>query len=83
MGTVLLDTETLARTGRLFACPSFLTGSARVLDLAATFDRYNEDLTPEEADSLALWSDWAAVGDDLRVALSEFAKKEDTANLPT
>jgi hypothetical protein len=75
MGTALLDTELLTRTGRLFTCPSFLTGFARVFDLAATFDRYNEDLTPEEADSLALWSDWAAVGDDLRVALSEFAKE--------
>lgn len=78
MGTALLDTELLTRTGRLFACPSFLTGFARVLDLAATFDRYNENLTPEEADSLALQSDWAAVGDDLRTALSEFAKQEET-----
>jgi len=59
----------------LFACPSFLTGFSRVLDLGATFDRYNEDRTPEEADFLALWSDWAAVGDDLRAALSEFDGK--------
>lgn len=75
MGTTLLDTEPLTRTGRLFACPSFLTGFSRLLDLGATFDRYNENRTPEEVDFLALWSDWAAVGDDIQAALNEFAKE--------
>lgn len=81
MGTSALDRDLLARTGRLFAHPSFLTGFSRVLDLGATFERYNEDRTPEEADFLALWSDWAAVGDDIQAALNEFAKGGEASRL--
>lgn len=55
----------------LFARPSFLSGAARTLDLGATYTQYNVLPTPEEADCAALWSDWAAVGEDIRTATVE------------
>lgn len=59
------------RTGRLFANPSLTEGMGRVFDLLGNQDVYNEDLTPAEADSKALYSDWAAVGDHLILAAKE------------
>ncbi len=60
------------RSGRLFADPSFLEGMSRVLDLLGNMDNYNEDATPEIADSKALFSDWASVGDHIISASEEF-----------
>ena len=62
-----------SRTGRLFANPSLTEGISRVFDLLGNHDVYNEDLTPAEADSKALYSDWAAVGDHLILASKELA----------
>lgn len=61
--------EILRRTGRLFARPSFLEGVARVIDIGATLNVYNQDSTGNEADAKAIYSDWFAVGDDLRSAI--------------
>ena len=69
MGTMAFKELILQRSGRLFAAPSFLTGFSRALDVGATFDDYNQDDLPHEADYGSLWSDWYAVGDDLRYAL--------------
>ncbi|MBE7439102.1 MAG: hypothetical protein HS115_11645 [Spirochaetales bacterium] len=52
----------------LFATPSLLSGSARVLDLAGTFDQYNVSASREIADLRALRNDMKAVGSDLRHA---------------
>jgi hypothetical protein len=63
--------------------PSFWTGLARVFDLGATMSRhsYVHWDSPEEADWVAIRSDWEAVGDDLRVALgwaqSHFSRSAD------
>ncbi len=54
----------------LFAHPSFLAGMSRSLDLGGVFDDYNTSATPEQADVLALFSDWRAVGRDLSAAMS-------------
>ncbi len=59
----------------LFDDPSFLEGCSRALDLGGTFDSYNVSTTPEEADNIALASDWKAVGNDLRTTLNN-AKEE-------
>ena len=67
MNTILFN-----RAGRLFANPSFLEGMSRAVDLLGNQDIYNEDPTPEEADSKALFSDWASVGDHLILAAEEF-----------
>jgi len=60
----------------LFARPSFLSGAARVLDLGATFDQYNQSRTGEEADAIALFNDFRAVGLDLLVAAEEAKRTE-------
>lgn len=70
---MLMNTTLFARTGRLFATPSLTEGVGRVFDLFGTHDIYNEDLTPTEADSKALYSDWASVGDHLISAAKELA----------
>ena len=56
----------------LFARPSVLGGMARILDFGGTLNEYNTSSSPEQADTLALWSDWLAVGDDLRWAFNAF-----------
>lgn len=57
----------------------FLPGAARLLDLGGQlgydvgdwYELYEEqDLPPEVADALAMHSDWAAVGQDLRGAMA-------------
>jgi len=52
----------------LFAMPSFLEGLARTIDLGATLDEYNQSITPEQADLIAIRNDWEMVGKDIFVA---------------
>jgi hypothetical protein len=61
-------------TTLLYAKPSFHEGLARVLDIGATFDAYNDSPSPGEADYVATVSDWYAVGADLLHAINRFAK---------
>jgi hypothetical protein len=60
-------------TGLLYSQPSLSEGVARVLDVGGTYDTYNYAPTPEEADHLALASDWYAVGADLYRTILRFA----------
>jgi len=62
------------RSGRLFANPSLVEGISRSFDILGNQDIYNEDLTPEEADANALYSDWASVGDHLILASEELSQ---------
>lgn len=62
----------------LFAEPSFVEGMSRVLDLGATLQDYNFSDTEKEADVKALKNDWRAVGDDLKLSISNY--KNDLAN---
>ncbi len=55
----------------LFARQSFLGGVARILDLGGTLVEFNQSLTPEQADGLALRADFRTVGVDLRQAAEE------------
>ncbi len=57
-------------SSRLIATPSFLTGYARALDVAGTFDSYNVSNSEYEADARALANDWKIVGRQLREALA-------------
>ena len=63
---------TKMRAAFLFARPSVLGGIASILDFGDTLTEYNTANSPEQADVLALWSDWLAVGDDLRWAFGAF-----------
>lgn len=66
------------RTDFLFARPSFLSGFGRVFDLFGVFDSYNESMSTEEADVLAMRSDWAMVGQDIRDAAARFESQVQT-----
>ncbi len=70
----------------LFATQSFLSGVARLLDLGAQFDSYNQSETGDEADARAFYGDFAMVGQDLQKAMEIFvveAKTQDaSAQLP-
>lgn len=59
-------------TTRLYAMPSWISGASRILDLGGTFNEYNFSESPEEADFLALASDWAVVEIDLKSAIESF-----------
>ena len=61
----------------LFPMPSAWYGLARLLDLGGNFDSYNQRPTPAEADALALYSDWRAVGQDLSIAIEAGAEDID------
>lgn len=63
----------------LFARPSFVEGIARLLDFGGALQQYNSSLTPNEADYMAVASDWRAISDDLSRVLEE-ARRELTDN---
>ncbi len=55
----------------LYPTPSVLYGIGRLMDLGAELDSYNFSLTPEEADAVAIYSDWFMVGTDFKAAIQE------------
>ncbi len=61
----------------LFAESSFLEGWARVLDFGDTLNEYNSVPTPEMADGIAMWLDWAVTGNDIAYALVEFGEEHE------
>jgi hypothetical protein len=62
-------------TDFLFASPSFLTGVARLFDLAGVFDSYNESLGPDRADALATFADWRTTGEDLARVMAAYREE--------
>lgn len=65
----------MTHTTYLFPKPEASYAAGQILDLFATPQRYNSSPSPERADIDAFRRDWAAVGDDLRSVLIEFALK--------
>ena len=63
------------RSDYLFPMPGTLSGVARILDIGGTYTSYNRSETPEEADSKAIFSDWAIVGQDLTRAARKYDGK--------
>lgn len=59
----------------LFPDPSPLYGVARLFDLGATLDAYNISPTEAMADAIAMYCDWAAVGEDMKKALLQELQK--------
>ena len=55
----------------LFSRPSFLEGVARSLDMGNTLREYNESITEEQADAIAIFNDWGAIGDDFITAMDQ------------
>ncbi len=67
----------------LYAEPSIWDGLTRILDISGGFGDYNDSDSDEEADAIALASDWYAVGADLHRAMSRYnalANQADTNN---
>ena len=64
-------------TDYLFARPSFLSGVGSLVDLSGAAPRYNRWPTESESDAWALYSDWVAVGRDLRAAIKVVAAEID------
>jgi hypothetical protein len=59
-------------TDHLFAKPSFWEGWARIFDFGNKLTTYNYAVTDEEADFIAMKSDWETVGADLTSAMNRF-----------
>lgn len=57
----------LLHSGFLFSEPSFMQGVGRILDFGHTLSAHNYSPTPNDADFMALYSDWLAIGDDFRI----------------
>lgn len=52
-------------TSILFARPSAIEGAGRLMDFGNTMSEYNTSPSGEEADALAFWADWSAIGSDI------------------
>jgi len=61
----------------LYARPSFGEGVARLIDFGNTLQEYNTSITGDQADTLAIASDWLVVGDDLKNVMFEYKDLED------
>lgn len=81
METQTAENEYETHTDFLFPSPSVLYGIARLIDLGALLDLYNESLSTTEADYLALRSDWMSVGKDFRAVIKELYTKEDEISM--
>lgn len=49
--------------------PSGWTGLSRLLDIGATFNKFNADVSGQVADMNAIRADWVMVGSDLAAAM--------------
>lgn len=67
------------KTDFLFAQPSLMSGTGRVLDLWGTFDDYNRSETPFEADAKAIAADWLVVGQDMLEAIEQYESQQKAA----
>lgn len=65
--------EYMGHSDFLFVMPSLLQGIGRTLDIGATAElsNYNLSRTPREADQKAHTADWKAVAGDFATALQE------------
>lgn len=66
----------------LVATPSWLSGTARVLDLAGQFDDYNDSHSIEAADAKAIFCDWRLIGEAFLDAVNVFRRESPTTPSP-
>ena len=59
-------------TNLLFSQPSLTEELGRAIDIGGNFDDYNYSASGEEADRIAIASDWYAVGADLYRVMSRY-----------
>ena len=68
-------------TDYIYARPSFLEGVARIMDIGGTLNEYNYASDGQQADAIAIWSDWAVIGQDMYTAMGIY-REENIAALP-
>lgn len=64
-----LVSKPIMRSMVSYPMPSFLSGMARALDLFGTLDEPRVAVDGAEADALATYNDWCAVGEDIEAAM--------------
>ncbi len=57
---------------QLFSRPGFLEGIGRIIDFWGFLNQYRYSETPEEADRMALASDWKFVAKDMNSAIQNY-----------
>ena len=68
-------------TDFLYARPSFIEGMARIMDVTGSLNEYNHAQDGQEADTIAIWSDWAMIGQDMRRVIGVY-RRENSDTLP-
>ena len=64
------------RVSRIFPNPSFTSGMARTFDFMGTVDEYQPGWRDRRRDALAIYGDWAAIGNDLEVVMQSHFRKQ-------
>lgn len=64
------------KTDYLFPDATFFGGMASVIDLAGALFIHDQSETAEEADSKAIFNDWAMIGQDINTANEQQIKQE-------
>ncbi len=72
---LIINNIFMSDTTFLFARPSFIEGVIRTIDLGATLDEYNQSVTSELADFIAIRNDWGVIGEDIFMVLHEEEEK--------
>jgi hypothetical protein len=62
-------------TDFLTATSTFVIGMGSVMNVGGNHFHHNSSSTPEEADQIALESDWAIIGQELRAALDQIKQE--------
>ena len=65
--------EKLNEAYKLFSEPSFFEGIGRLFDWGSTLNNYNTYESENESDYKALASDWASVGENMRMAVDKLS----------
>ncbi len=73
----------LSETSFLYPRPTFLGGFASVLDWGDTLTEFNRSLNGQQADGLAIRSDWHTTGHDLMEALRRYRELLEAEKEPT
>ncbi len=64
------------KTDFLTATSTFVIGMGSVLNIGGNHFQYNRSATSEEADEIALASDWQVIGQDIRAELEQLKKQQ-------
>jgi hypothetical protein len=63
------------KTDFLTATSTFVIGMGSVLNLGGNHFSYNGSASPEEADQVAIASDWAIIGQDVRAGIERLKEE--------